>query len=51
MAAIMGPGNGQFEAPNGIAVDSLGNVYVADTNNRRLQKFDVVGRVDDSVVQ
>ena len=30
----------QFSNPAGIAVDSLGNVYVADTDNNRVQKFD-----------
>jgi len=34
-----GSGNGQFEHPTGIAVDSAGNVYVADTGNDRIQKF------------
>jgi DNA-binding beta-propeller fold protein YncE len=29
----------QFLNPQGIAVDSSGNVYVADTGNRRIQKF------------
>ena len=31
--------NGQFNSPHGIAVDSLGNVYVADRDNSRIQKF------------
>lgn len=30
---------GQLIAPQGIAVDKAGNVYVADTGNRRIQKF------------
>jgi tripartite motif-containing protein 71 len=34
-----GTGNGQFEHPEGIAVDSLGDVYVADFLNNRIQKF------------
>jgi DNA-binding beta-propeller fold protein YncE len=35
-----GSGNGQFSNPHGIAIDSSGNVYVADSNNDRIQKFD-----------
>jgi tripartite motif-containing protein 71 len=38
-----GSGNGQFEGPYGIAVDSSGNVYVGDSNNR-IQKFDSNGK-------
>jgi len=34
-----GTGNGQFKTPAGIAVDSVGNVYVADQGNHRVQKF------------
>ena len=34
-----GSGNGQFLNPFGIAVDSQGYVYVADSGNRRIQKF------------
>jgi tripartite motif-containing protein 71 len=34
-----GSGSGQFELPHGVAVDAGGNVYVADTNNGRIQKF------------
>lgn len=34
-----GSRSGQFDRPRGIAVDSSGNFYVADTGNARLQKF------------
>jgi DNA-binding beta-propeller fold protein YncE len=39
-----GSGNGQFLLPCGIAVDSSGNVYVADDFNQRIQKFNSNGR-------
>jgi len=32
--------HGQFRNPDGIVVDGSGNVYVADTGNNRVQKFD-----------
>ena len=35
-----GSANGQFLTPTGIAVDSAGNVYVAEGNGNRVQKFD-----------
>jgi tripartite motif-containing protein 71 len=35
-----GSGDYQFEWPTDIAVDSLGNLYVADVLNSRVQKFD-----------
>ncbi len=38
-----GSGNGQFNHPQGVAVDSSGNVYVADTGNNRIQKFNSNG--------
>jgi DNA-binding beta-propeller fold protein YncE len=40
-----GPGNadGQFSEPSGIAIDSSGNIYVADSLNNRIQKFDDQG--------
>ena len=31
--------DGQFADPHGVAVDSAGNVYAADTNNNCIQKF------------
>ncbi len=38
-----GSGDGQFSFPSGLAVDSKDNIYVADTGNHRIQKFDVSG--------
>jgi tripartite motif-containing protein 71 len=39
-----GTGDGQFWSPGGIALDKQGNIYVADTANGRIQKFDATGR-------
>ena len=36
---IQGSSDGQFVYPHGIAIDSSGNVYVADSGNSRIQKF------------
>ncbi len=36
-------GNGQFYYPSGVATDTAGHVYVADTSNNRIQKFDSNG--------
>jgi DNA-binding beta-propeller fold protein YncE len=38
-----GTGKGEFDLPAGIAVDGKGNVLVADTNNRRIEKFSPTG--------
>ncbi len=38
-----GIGPGQFSRPRGIAADTKGNFYVADTGNARIQKFDAAG--------
>jgi DNA-binding beta-propeller fold protein YncE len=34
---------GQFDQPHGIAVDSNGNVYIAENRGKRIQKFKIVG--------
>lgn len=39
-----GEEKGQFNEPTGITVDSEGFVYVADTQNNRIQKFDKNGK-------
>ncbi|MCZ6633482.1 MAG: NHL repeat-containing protein [bacterium] len=46
VAAFGQPGNGQeqFFQPEGLALDAIGNLYVADTGNHRIQKFDAQGR-------
>jgi hypothetical protein len=36
----LGSGDGQFNKPIGIAIDSSGNLYVSGLNNNRIQKFD-----------
>ena len=38
-----GSGDGQFSTPIDVAVDSSGNVYVADYGNSRTQKFNSSG--------
>ena len=38
-----GEGNGQFNAPTGVAVDSQDNILVADWGNSRIQVFDQFG--------
>ena len=38
-----GSGEGEFNTPHAIDLDSHGNVYVADRENNRIQKFDSKG--------
>lgn len=38
-----GAGRGQFDFPRGMTADISGNIYVADTNNGRVQKFSPAG--------
>jgi DNA-binding beta-propeller fold protein YncE len=38
------PGDGQFDGPTDIAIDATGNIYVVDSGNHRIQKFDSTGR-------
>jgi DNA-binding beta-propeller fold protein YncE len=44
----LGTGNGQFNSPYDVSVDASGNLYVADFNNQRLQRFnaDTLGFID-----
>ena len=36
---------GQFELPNGLAVDKKGNIFVSDSQNMRIQIFDKNGKL------
>ena len=38
-----GTGTAQFQSPQGVAVDGAGHLYVTDTDNDRVQKFDLRG--------
>lgn len=38
-----GRGNGQFDVPNAIAVNSSGDVYVSDFGNKRIDEFSSTG--------
>jgi tripartite motif-containing protein 71 len=38
-----GNAGGQFNAPSAVATDAVGNVYVVDTGNHRIEKFDNQG--------
>ena len=38
------PPNGAFNDPRGLTVDSKGNLYVADTHNFRIEKFNANGQ-------
>jgi DNA-binding beta-propeller fold protein YncE len=44
-----GNGKGQFDAPRGMAADSNGNIFVADTNNGRIEKFSSSGAFITSI--
>ncbi len=35
----------RLNGPAGVAADALGNVYIGDTNNRRILKVDIKGRI------
>ena len=41
-----GDGEGEFNSPRGIAIDSMGRIYVADSGNNRLQRFESIAGKD-----
>jgi len=42
-----GAGDGQFDQPGGVAVDSQGGIWVVDQENNRIQRFDEEGQYLD----
>ena len=44
-----GTGKGQFDDPRGLAVDNIGNIFVADTGNGRIEKFSPNGTYITSI--
>jgi tripartite motif-containing protein 71 len=51
MWGTVGSGNGQFDGPAGVAVDSSGNVFVLDNGNHRVQKFRISGTCPTGTTQ
>src|SRR5918999_741467 len=45
-----GTGEGEFNRPNGIAVDADGDIYVCDWLNGRVQVFDSQGNYKDTLI-
>ncbi|RKX30741.1 MAG: hypothetical protein DRP71_14555 [Verrucomicrobia bacterium] len=43
IGAGRGSGDGQFAAPENLAIDASGNLFVADKDNHRIQKFSNTG--------
>lgn len=41
---VSGIGNGQFTTPHNVALGLNGDIFVADSNNHRIQKFDREGK-------
>ncbi|HET7416065.1 MAG TPA: hypothetical protein VFJ61_00345, partial [Solirubrobacterales bacterium] len=39
----LGSGKGQLSSPHALATDSAGNVWIADTENSRIEEFNAKG--------
>ncbi len=48
-AGIAGSGNGQFNALEGVSVDTSGNIWAVDYGNDRLEKFNEAGEYQAAV--
>ncbi len=46
-----GYGSGEFDAPSGLWIDATNRMYVADTNNRRVQMFQLDTSSDPKIVR
>ena len=44
MPLLIGSGQGEFDVPHGLAMDSAGRLFVADRANNRIQIFDQDGK-------
>jgi len=49
-ASVLWPNIPQLHSPQGMAIDSSGNIYVADTGNNRIQRFDQSGTLATRVM-
>lgn len=45
-----GSGEGEFRWPRNVSVDAQGNIFVADTDNERLQKLDANGNFQQFII-
>ena len=49
VTGVIGSDNNHFFWPQGVAVDGSGDVYVADTSNNRIQKFNSSGAYEGTL--
>ena len=47
--AVGGSGNSELNSPEGVFVDASGNIYIADTDNNRVQKWSADGLTIETV--